>query len=134
MGCSGMSRIIRRDCWFCGKAFGYMASGYGVDPVAWNQTRGVGFHYCSQCAHKVTPLHEKMWVLRDEIEGNILVLEMIVRDTDRWLSWVRIGDSLKSRARRVFPSLIKAKLVSVDPMRIPHGPGVLFGFPEDGAD
>lgn len=79
-----MTIIVGRDCWFCGSTYDFMISGYGVYPNIWNESKGVGYHYCSECADKVTPLHEEMWKLHDDVERNLQGMESMLNDKEEY--------------------------------------------------
>jgi hypothetical protein len=115
-----MTIIVKRECWFCGSTYGFMTSGYGVDPSIWNEAKGVGYHYCSECADKVTPLHEEMWKLQDDVERNLQRMESLLNDPDSWFAWWRATRQFP--IRRIHSELIKMDgKIDIQPMSRPVG-------------
>jgi len=117
-----VSKVVTRDCWFCGSSYGYMVSGYGVSPGEWNANRGVGYHYCSDCADRVTSWHRKVWRLEDDIDRNLKSIVHMLSNYERWLGFEKILDGL--HVSKASPSLIHG-IVSPEPMKKPVG-GLLF--------
>lgn len=127
-----MTIIIQRECWFCDSTYGYMVSGYGVSPSRWNNAKGVGYHYCSECADRVTPFHTKMWRLRDDIEKNLGRMDAMFNDPDGWFAWCRVCK--KWPVRRVYADLISVGgVISVQPMPKPTGEIFFLDFKWDGS-
>jgi hypothetical protein len=115
-------RIVPKRCKLCGNRYDYMGSAYGQSPEEYNKSKGVTRHCCMKCAPRTTPLHIRLWDLREEITGWADRIEFMMRSPDKWMGAHRFRDTLGKAAREVKkPESIKSGPVSVQPMSRPSG-------------